>query len=160
MKAITTIIFALGISLTSCAQGESTNTEAGHTFEFVKTDAQWKSELSPKAYEVLRQKGTERAFTGEFNKFDKNGVFVCAGCNNPLFDSKTKFDSGTGWPSFFNVVGDTNVVAEKDLNHGWVRTEVLCGKCGGHLGHVFDDGPAPTGLRYCINSVSLDFVPR
>lgn len=160
MKAISLISVFIVISVSSCAQERADNQLENHTFEVSKTEDEWKEILSPKAFEVLREKGTERAFSGVFNKHQADGMYVCAGCQNPLFDSKTKFDSGTGWPSFYDVIGTNNVVDEKDFSHGWVRTEVLCGKCGGHLGHVFDDGPKPTGLRYCINSVSLDFVPR
>lgn len=155
-------IFICSSTLISCAQQpEKVAQEGNHHYEVVKSEAEWKAELDPKAYDVLREKGTERAFSGKYDQFKAKGTFVCAGCDNPLFDSKTKFDSGTGWPSFYTFIGDdTNVVEEVDRSHGWVRTEVLCGRCGGHLGHVFEDGPAPTGLRYCVNSVSLDFVPE
>jgi peptide-methionine (R)-S-oxide reductase len=121
-----------------------------------KSDAEWKEQLTPEQYRVLREKGTERAFTGAYNKEHAKGVYHCAGCGEPLFDSETKFDSGTGWPSFYAPLSKENVATETDTSHGMSRTEVMCGKCGGHLGHVFDDGPAPTGHRYCINSVSLD----
>jgi peptide-methionine (R)-S-oxide reductase len=124
-----------------------------------KSDSEWKSELSDQAYYVLRKKGTERAFTGEFHDSKKEGRYACAACGTPLFDSKTKFDSGTGWPSFY-APEDKNLIQEDtDYNLGYARTEVLCARCGGHLGHVFPDGPKPTGLRYCINSVSLEFIP-
>ncbi len=146
----------------ACGQSDTEKAagKGGPQFGIVKTEAEWRKELSPEAYHVLREKGTERAFTGQYDNFKHKGVFVCAACALPLFDSKTKFDSGTGWPSFYAVIGDSNVVDIADRSHGWVRTEVVCGRCGGHLGHVFDDGPAPTGLRYCINSVSLDFEPE
>lgn len=123
------------------------------------TEEAWRNKLTPEQYQVLRQKGTERAFSGKYWKSKEQGVYKCAGCGEPLFTSEGKFDSGCGWPSFFQPVDGTKVDEHVDRGHGMTRTEVTCGKCGGHLGHVFDDGPAPTGLRYCINSVSIDLDP-
>ena len=125
-----------------------------------RSDAEWRKTLSPEQYEVLRRKGTERPFTGKYYDSKEEGVYRCAGCGSPLFDSDAKFDSGTGWPSYCQPVSQGAVDTGEDRSHGMVRTEVRCSRCGGHLGHVFPDGPEPTGLRYCINSVSLDFEPR
>ncbi len=129
---------------------------AAEKFEVEKTDAEWRAQLTPAAYDVLRHEGTERPYTSPLNKEKRKGTFACAGCDLPLFSSETKFESGTGWPSFYqplqNAVGTT-----EDRMLGMLRTEVHCRRCGGHLGHVFDDGPKPTGLRYCMNGVSLSF---
>ena len=125
-----------------------------------KTEEEWKKVLSPEEYHVLREKGTEPAFSGKYLKNKKKGTYVCAGCGNELFSSETKFDSGTGWPSFWAPVSKDNVEENVDNRFGMNRTEVMCKKCGGHLGHVFDDSPTPTGQRYCINSVSLKFKEK
>lgn len=137
------------------AAKESTNKER----PVVKTEAEWKKILTPEQYRILREKGTERAFTGEYNDTKTPGTYVCAGCGQPLFSSEHKFDSGSGWPSFYKPIESDNVDTETDRAFGMVRTEILCSRCGGHLGHVFEDGPKPTGLRYCVNSASLELEP-
>ncbi|MDC0655157.1 peptide-methionine (R)-S-oxide reductase MsrB [bacterium] len=125
-----------------------------------KTDADWQAELTPDEYHVLREKGTERAFSGEYNEHKDPGTYLCRACGNALFDANTKFDSGTGWPSFFAPLSKESVLNERDVSHGMVRTEVMCNQCGSHLGHLFDDGPQPTGKRYCMNSLSLKHQPK
>jgi peptide-methionine (R)-S-oxide reductase len=128
------------------------------TMEIQKTDAEWREQLTPEQYDVLRRQGTERAFTGKYWNNHDDGIYRCAGCGAELFDSGTKFDSGSGWPSFTEPKIAEAVEVRRDTSHGMIRTEVVCKRCGGHLGHVFDDGPRDAGgLRYCINSCSLDF---
>ena len=170
LKVTAFSIVIISLALTSCnaqseheseRKGKTFTDETGNSIEYiVKPDEEWKQELGDLAYRVLREQGTERAFTGEYWDNKKDGVYTCAACGLALFDSDTKFKSGTGWPSFYEPIDETHVEQEVDRSLGMLRSEVHCRRCGGHLGHVFDDGPKPTGLRYCINSVSLDFEPK
>ena len=125
-------------------------------YPYQKSESDWKEQLSEEEYRVLRQKGTERPFTGKYNIHFQKGTYTCKGCNTPLFESSSKFDSGCGWPSFDEAIEGT-VEYIRDTSHGMIRTEILCNHCGGHLGHVFNDGPTATGQRYCVNSLSIDF---
>lgn len=156
------LILVVAFSFIACngnSQNSSTTQKPKSTMsdKVEKTEEEWKKILSPQQYEVLREKGTEMPYSGKYYLHKEKGIYVCAACGAELFRSDTKFDAGCGWPSFSDVVDSSRVVYTKDMSHGMIRTEITCAKCGGHLGHVFDDGPAPTGLRYCINSVSIDF---
>lgn len=164
MKKLLILTYALGMMVFgACAQKSkyttTTNPVEG-SFQVVKTNQEWKKVLSPLAYQVMREQGTERAFSGKYWNHKKKGIYTCAACDTPLFSSTTKFDSGTGWPSYWKPVSKSAIGIKRDYSYGMVREEVHCKKCGGHLGHVFPDGPEPTRLRYCINSVSLNFKDR
>lgn len=125
-----------------------------------KTDDEWRELLGPERFRILREKGTERAFTGQYNDVTDEGLFVCGACGEELFDSSAKYDSGSGWPSFYAPIDEENIEMEEDTSLGMRRTEIVCARCGSHLGHVFPDGPQPSGMRYCVNSASLDFKPQ
>lgn len=161
MKYSLIISFYLLIAETACTQSlNKSSMESKDTagLKVKKSEEEWKQTLTPAQYNILRQKGTERAFTGKYYNFFGKGTYYCAACGSKLFDSDTKFESGCGWPSFYEQSKDANIRLHKDSNFGMTRTEVMCGSCGSHLGHVFDDGPPPTGKRYCINSESIKFV--
>jgi peptide-methionine (R)-S-oxide reductase len=156
MHKVSTIILILALAciIPACSQENKSSTKK---YALMKTDDEWKKSLTGEQYRVLRQKGTERAFTGSYWDNHEKGTYYCAGCHQPLFASDTKFESGTGWPSFYQPMVPNAVKVESDASYGMVRDEVVCSRCGGHLGHVFPDGPRPTGLRYCMNSVSMTF---
>ena len=160
------LLAILTISLQSCGQNSKTNSKTSETTKtkttmdtVKKSEDEWKKTLSPDQYYVLREKGTERPYTGKLYLTKDKGVYRCAACGNELFTSDMKFDSHCGWPSFDREIKGGKITTHTDTTAGMVRTEIMCGRCGGHLGHIFDDGPTETGKRYCVNSVSLDFLP-
>ena len=170
MKTALLILICSTLVLTSCAQKNNgtqpviTNNhmsnETNDTTKVVKTEAEWKQILTPEQFYILREKGTERPFTGKLLHNEETGVYTCAACGNELFTSDMKFDSHCGWPSFDREIAGGKINTHVDTSHGMVRTEITCARCGGHLGHLFDDGPTQTGARYCVNSVSIDFKKK
>lgn len=161
MKTLIAMIF-LPVLANACRGQDISDKqkESAVPYKIIKSDEDWKKHLTKNAYCTLREKGTDRPFIGKYDNFYDEGIYACAGCGQELFKSETKYKSGSGWPSFFDVIGQDRIKEMKDTSHGMIRVEVVCSACGGHLGHLFDDGPAPTGLRYCINSSSLEFKKK
>jgi peptide-methionine (R)-S-oxide reductase len=153
----TVFLLPMLMFLYSCNNSTISQSTDEMTFPNAKSEEEWREILTPFQYQVLRESATERAFTGEYYNSKDTGTYYCVGCGDRLFSSDTKFDSGCGWPSFFEPASEKSIVYKEDRSHGMIRTEVICGGCGGHLGHVFDDGPPPTGKRYCINSAAIRF---
>jgi peptide-methionine (R)-S-oxide reductase len=157
IKLLALVIMGSFVGCTAQNENIDSNNQTTMTFKIQKSEDEWRKSLTPEQYYIIRQKGTERPHTGEFNMFFEDGIYHCAACNAPLFASDSKFDAHCGWPSFDKAISDSAIVEQADYSHGMARTEIMCGSCGGHLGHVFDDGPTETGLRYCVNSISIGF---
>lgn len=154
------VLSFIAFAIISCSQSklkDHTMENSKHTSKVQKSEEDWKKELTPEQYYVLREAGTERPFTGKYNMHFEKGIYTCGACEEPLFTSESKFDGHCGWPSFDKEIAEGKIIEKKDTSHGMIRTEILCSNCGSHLGHVFDDGPTETGLRYCVNSLSLGF---
>lgn len=155
------IIAFLGSGCSNAQEQQTTKkTEPVMNTTVNKTEEEWRKALTPEQYNILREKGTERPFSGKFVDHKEKGIYTCAACGNELFSSEGKYDTHCGWPSFFESVDKTKITTKRDVSHGMERIEIMCANCGGHLGHIFDDGPEPTGQRYCVNSVSLDFKEK